>query len=278
MERNNASLKTSSVPKIIVGILVVVALYYLYSFLTSNSGLEGNVILSSIKSADTSTPYSAVSSQVPAIYEGGEASFNTWIYINNYATRSGYNKHVLSFGGDNFTTCVVYLGPYKNKLSVRVQTKAPSSTTASDVNLTDSALYGPNGLFMRNITDSSLLDANTPCDITSVELQKWVQLSVILNNKTCDVYLDGKLTRSCILPSFYRVDNVNKKVLLCNKGGFGGFVSNVSVYNYALNPEQIWKLYMNGPGPQYSVWDYITSLFSPSSAMTLDYPKQNITV
>jgi ribonucleotide reductase alpha subunit len=133
-------------------------------------------------------------------------------------------------------------------------------------------------IFMRRVEADeiwSLIDPNTPCDIATVDMQRWIQITLSLNNKTCDVYIDGKLSRSCILPSFYKVDKINTKLTLCETQGFGGFISNTSMYNYALNPEQIWKLYMTGPGPQYSLWEYITSLFTPASALALDYPKKN---
>ena len=268
-------------PKIVIFIVILVGLYYLYTFLSSNSGLQGSVVLNSVNSASPTTPYTTTGDALPAIYEGGELSLNTWIYINDYSINRGQNKHVISIGGSNFLTCLVYLGPYKNTLSVRVQTNpatnrrpASDSPSSSEVDLRVSTVES---LFGTLQTESSLLNPNTPCDISTFELQKWVQVTVVLNNKTCDVYMDGKLTRSCVLPSFYRVDKTNTKLTVCNYNGFGGFVSNVSAYNYALNPEQIWNLYMTGPGPQYSVMQYITSLFSPSSAMTLDYPKKNIT-
>lgn len=270
------SVASGMLPKVILVIVILVALYYLYSFLTSNSGLQGSVILNSISSASPSTAYTASGDRIPAIYEGGELSLNTWVYINDYSIRRGYNKHLISIGGGTFLTCLVYLGPVNNVLSVRVQTTTPSSSktpAASDVDLTTSSVLA---LFASPQTGSSLIDTNTPCDISSIDLQKWVQVTITLNNKTCDVYIDGKLTRSCILPAFYKVDIKNMKISVCDNDGFGGFVSNVSAYNYALNPEQIWNLYMTGPGPQYSVWEYVKSLFSPSSAMTLDYPKKNI--
>jgi len=272
-----SSVTSGILPKVILFVVILVALYYLYSFLTSSSGLQGSVILNSVSSAAASTPYTASGDKLPAVYEGGELSLNTWIYINDYSIRRGYNKHVISIGGGSFLTCLVYLGAVNNVLSVRVQTNTPSTTTTpapSDVDLRTSSVLA---MFASPQTGSSLIDATTPCDISSVDLQKWVQVTVTLNNKTCDVYIDGKLTRSCILPAFYKVDIQNMKLSVCDHQGFGGFVSNVSAYNYALNPEQIWNLYMSGPGPQYSVWEYITSLFSPSSAMTLDYPKKNIT-
>jgi len=245
----------------------------LYSFLTSTAGLEGKVLLNAVKTSNPGTPYITLSDGLPAIYEGGEVSFNAWIYINDYSVRNGYNKYVLGFGGDSFLTCLLYLGPYKNSLSVRIQTR-PSDETGNSVNLNTATVTG---LFNNTVTDSSLIDPNMPCDIKSIDMQKWVQITVTLNNKTCDVYIDGKLTRSCVLPSFYKVDKINTKLKLCESNGFGGFISNVSAYNYALNPEQIWKLYMNGPGPQYSLTEYITSIFNPTAAMSLDYPKQNIT-
>ena len=271
----NAVVPSSPLPKVVFVILLLVALYYLYIFLTSNSGLQGMNVLNAVRSSRPGVPYITKSDGLPAVYEGGEVSFNTWIYINDYSLGNGYNKHILSFGGDNFLTCLLYLGPYKNSLSVRVQTKtSKSSSSDNSINLQSSTVRD---LFNSVVTESSLIDPTTPCDISSIDLQKWVQVTVTLNNKTCDVYMDGKLSRSCILPSFYKVDKINTKLTLCDKEGFGGYISNVSVYNYALNPEQIWQLYMSGPGPQYSLWEYITSIFSPASAMTFDYPKKNIT-
>jgi hypothetical protein len=279
MEQVAAITPSGTLPKVILFVVLFVALYYLYTFLTSNSGLQGNTILNAISSATPGTPYTATGDGLPAVYEGGELSLNTWVYINDYSVNRGQNKHVISIGGGQFLTCLVYLGPYKNVLSVRVQTTPPSTAagsavpTSSDVDLRVTTV---NSMFGTVVNENSLLEPSSACDINSVDMQKWVQVTVTLNNKTCDVYLDGKLSRSCILPSFFRVDRSNMKLSVCDHGGFGGFVSNVSAYNYALNPEQIWNLYMNGPGPQYSVMQYITSLFSPSSAMQLDYPKKNI--
>ena len=264
----------------IVYILVtLVILYYLYQFLYSPSDLIGSVVLSQISTANPDTPYditnkaSGNSPALPVIYEGGEYSINTWIYINDYSINRGQNKHVLSLGGNTFSTLALFLGPYNNSLSVRVQTNSLPSTGNQD-NLSAKSLTS---MFTTLQTESSLLNPNKPCDINTIDIQKWVQVSIVLNNKTCDVYMDGKLARSCILPSFYRVDKVNMKLTICDHKGFGGFISNTSAYNYALNPEQVWRLYMSGPGPQYTLWQYITSLFNTKQAMTFDYPKQNIT-
>jgi hypothetical protein len=286
MDKNENSLPGGSIiGKIVFSILSLVALYYLYQFLFSPSGLEGKVVINGINEGNPERAYITPSANLPAIYEGGELSVNGWVYINDYAINRGRNKHVFSLGGTTFLTLAVFLGPYKNSLAIRVHTTTPTTgaavvagnspsadNQASDT-LTSTVVQN---LFGTLQTESSLLTTSRPCDISSIDLQKWVQITVTLNNKTCDVYLDGKLARSCILPSFYKVDKSNFALNVADYRGFGGFVSNVSAYNYALNPEQVWRLYMSGPGPQYGFLDYITGLFDPKALGSFDFPKKNI--
>jgi hypothetical protein len=260
----------SMVMKVVFVIVMLVVLYYLYQFLFSSSGLEGQILLNTVSPASPDKPYTYDADvNLPVMLTGGEYSVNTWIYINDYSVNRGQNKHVLNIGGSSYSSLVLFLGPYNNSLSVRVKTDDSANGELSNASLTS--------LFTTMQTGSTLLDTNTPCDIPVVELQKWIQVTVTLNNKTCDVYIDGKLARSCILPSFFRADKVNPKMSLCNYKGFGGFITNTSAYNYSLNPEQIWRLYMSGPGPQYTLYQYFMSLFDPKAALSFDYPKQNIT-
>ena len=273
------------VMRVVFTILVLIALYYLYGFLFSPAGLEGKSVINSITVASPTAPIIVVGEKLPALYEGGEVSINTWIYLTDYSVNRGRNKHVLSIGGSSFTTLALFLGPYKSTLSVRVHTRngtgssvAIGGPSAGPTDQSDSlSAEDMKNMFTSLQTDTSLLDVGRPCDVPNLELQKWLQLTVCLNNKTCDVYLDGKLARSCVLPSFYKVDKTNLAMSICNYGGFGGYISNTSVYNYALNPEQTWKLYMAGPGPQYGFMDWLKSLFDPKALGTLDFPKMNVT-
>jgi hypothetical protein len=275
----------STISKVVFPILALVALYYLYKFLFSSTEFKGKTVINGIKDANPDKAYIAIGEQLPAIYEGGEYTLNGWIYINDYSVNRGRNKHVFSIGGSSFLTLAVYLGPYKNSLNVRVHTKigaagavvtAPASPSPMDAG-DDLSTTNLNNIFQQLQQDTSLISASRPCDIPNVDMQKWVQVTVVLNNKTCDVYMDGKLARSCILPTFFKVDRSNMTLRVAEYGGFGGFVSNVSAYNYALNPEQIWSLYMSGPGPQYGLGDYLKSLFDPDALGSFEYPKQNIT-
>lgn len=267
---------SSLVGKVLFPILLLVALYYLYNFLFGTSGLEAKNVINTIRDANPDKGYITLADSLPAIYEGGEFTINGWIYINDYGVRQGLNKHVFSLGGDDFLTLLVYLGPNKSSLNVRVHTKESGSTTTSS-SVDDLSVSGLTSIFNTPQSEGSLISSSRPCDIQSIDLQKWIQVTIALNNKTCDVYIDGKLARSCILPSFYKVHKRNFTLNVCEYNGFGGFVSNVSAYNYALNPEQVWRLYMAGPGPQYGFLDYLKSLFDPNALKSLEFPKVNVT-
>jgi hypothetical protein len=261
--------------KIVVLILLIVALYYLYDFLFGTGDLESKTIINGIMDAHNSKkPRDPIviknGDDIPNMYEGGEYSVNFWVYINslNAYGKAGVNKHVLTVGGTNKPTILIYLGKYSSKLSVRIKTD-PSLKDPTGSSSSTSSRTGPQPL-----DDNA---TNEPCDIPSIDMQKWVQVTVTLNNKTCDVYIDGKLARSCVLPRSYLVRTQGLAIEAAKNGGFGGFMSNLTAYNYALNPEQVWRLYMNGPGPQYTLMDYLKSLFSPKSLGSFDFPKQNLT-
>lgn len=264
--------------KIIFIILALVALYYLYQFLFTSSGLEGNTVITGIKPANPKSPIILDPNTYPRMLEGGEYSVNMWMYISDWSVRNGRRKHVLTLGGSEFKTLTMYLGAYKNALAVRVHNKATgctvaeSDTTSMTENLCNTvyaSIFNEAGMSIDDVTGIR------PCDISDIPLQKWIQVTVVLNNTTCDVYMDGKLARSCILKSFFKVDAGSFKASFLENGGFGGYVSKSSFYNYALNPEQIWKLYMSGPSAEYGVYDYIRSLFDPTAVGGFEYPKMN---
>lgn len=273
MQAAAQSATSSPLSKVIFIIVILVALYYLYQFLFASSDMLGQIVLKNIVSASPGTAYTATvgttEGTIPAPLAGGEYTVNTWVYVNDYSVNRGQNKNILTLGGTSFATLAVFLGPYKNTLSVRVKT--------DDTNTGELSSSGLATLFSTLQSGSSLLDISKPCDINGIDLQKWVQVTVVLNNKTCDVYMDGKLARSCILPSFFRVDKSSTMMSICDYKGFGGYVSNTSAYNYALNPEQVWRLFMSGPGPQYTFLQYVAALFDPKATLAVGYPKQNIT-
>lgn len=248
--------------------LGIIGLYYLYQYLFGPSTSSRYDLLTKTMSAtmDPSSPMIITADKLPPLYEGGEFSISVWVYINNWSYRAGFNKSILSIGGPNFDTIRVYLGGNKPKLMVRFHTREMGAVTNVATNsgaTTTESLDKANQMatFGQMQTDSALLDGTSICDLPEIELQRWVNITVAVNGRTVDVYQDGKLARSCVLPHLYKVDAGGYSANLLGYGGFGGLIANTSMYDAALNPEAVYKNYMAGPEPISNVVDWFNSFF-----------------
>jgi len=261
--------------KVFFTLVLLVVLYYIYQFLFGSNGFEGKKLLNSVISANPETGHVLQKSEFPTLLEGGEYSINTWVYISDYSVNRGQNKHILTIGGNTYATLLLYMGAYEPSLKVRVYTGSQvngvnATNLGSTVDLRSSVIKS---IFTPSAAVPGVTE-NKPCDISAIDLQRWVQITVTLNGKIVDVYIDGKLARSCILPSNYKVDGQNIFMSVNDYKGFGGFISSISAYNYSLNPEQVWRLYMSGPGQQYTLFQYFSAMFNPTTDVS--YPKQQL--
>ena len=210
---NAAANKSSPIGRLVPVLLVLaglIGLYYLYQYLFGPKSTNAYTLISGTQSAniDPSKPITITSDKLPIIYEGGEFTISTWIYVTNWSYRTGFNKSIISVGGPNFDTIRVYLGGNKPKLSVRLQTKdmsgamnaVPSGATAINVNLGATKSQVPvesldkgtqNATFGILQTDSGLLDGSPLCDLPEIDLQRWVCITVSVNGRTVDVYMES---------------------------------------------------------------------------------------
>lgn len=286
MESANNSSPLARVMPVVLIFIGLIALYYLYQYLFGPKGGNTYSLLSQRQQAtiDPSAPIIISSDKLPVIYEGGEFTISSWIYVNNWSYRQGFNKSIINIGGPNFDTIRVYLGGNKPSLSVRLQTKdrgvtIPTSNIQDiDVTLGASSNKVPsesldkgthNATFSILQTDSGLLDGSPLCDLPEIDLQRWINITISVNGKTVDVYYDGKLSRSCVLPSFFKVDAGGYSATLLAYGGFGGEISTTNMYDAALNPEQVYKNYMAGPEPITNIFQWISSFFAPGVSVSI---------
>ena len=122
-------------------------------------------------------------------------------------------------------------------------------------------------LFTPLAMDDSLLTTPPTCDLPEVDLQRWTMVTVVLSGRTIDVYLDGKLRRSCMASSYFRVDPTGVNVNITDFGGFDGYTGYTAVANYAMNPDEIYRAYMSGPNglSVTDIFSWFISLFKGSS-------------
>ena len=256
----------SILSKVLVVVLLVVAIYYSYKWLNDPGYLQDRVIYSNANPgllAMSPTPTVFAASSLPPLYGGGEFSISTWIYITNWAVNRGQNKVflTLSGGGKAYSTIVMYLGQNTNKLGVRVSTDSNDSS-----NTLDSKQMGKiaSGVTPYGDTDGDF----SKCDIQTVDLQRWVNITVVLSGRTADVYMDGKLSRSCVLDGLYKVDGDIPSLSLGGPSGFGGYIGQTRGANYAYSPDQVYLNYLNGPN-NVSLLSQILGIFGITKVPTL---------
>jgi hypothetical protein len=95
-------------------------------------------------------------------------------------------------------------------------------------------------------SDSTTSSTHT-CNVANVPIQRWVNLIVSLYGRTLDVYIDGKLVRTCVLPGVAKIAN-NAPVYVTPLGGFSGYTSNIQYFGDALNPQEAYNIYRAGYG------------------------------
>jgi hypothetical protein len=83
------------------------------------------------------------------------------------------------------------------------------------------------------------------CGVGNIPIQKWTNLVISVYGRTLDIYIDGKLVRTCLLPGVANV-NENKSVYVTPMGGFDGWTSKFQYYSDSLNPQQVWNIYSKG--------------------------------
>jgi hypothetical protein len=294
-------------------LLGLTAIYYLYRFLNTSSETKTTVLVSGKREADVAPEKIP---PLPTPYEGGEYSFNTWLYISSMNKNLNTLKHIFEIQGDNFSTILVALGAFNNTLVVRTHTIGVDGFQALQVS---GGPYGGSGLagsgpagsgpgsgpagsgpgsgprgsgpamsvippnaamtpgslsaatikrmFMPMAMNDQLLTTPAICDLPEIDMQRWTMVTVVLSGRTIDVYLDGKLSRSCMGTSYYKVDPTGVTPVIAARGGFDGYIGMTSVGNYAMNPDEIYRAYLSGPEGSSTV-DFVgwfTSLIRGSS-------------
>jgi hypothetical protein len=85
------------------------------------------------------------------------------------------------------------------------------------------------------------------CNVSNIPLQKWVNLIISVYGRTLDIYLDGKLVNTCVLPGIAKI-NQNADVFVTPAGGFSGWTSTFQYWPESCDPQKAWDIYKKGYG------------------------------
>jgi hypothetical protein len=93
------------------------------------------------------------------------------------------------------------------------------------------------------------------CTIENVPIQRWVHLVVSIYNNNIEIYMDGKLHKTCNLSGFAKPNLFNMHVT--PNGGFNGFISGLDYSDAALPSEKVYDIYRRGPKLDKTIMDKI---------------------
>lgn len=200
---------------IVIGILLVVVIYLVYKLMF---GSKEKSLSDSIVSAKKSQTIS--SEELPINKKTSNYTYSLWVYVNNWDDGYGNEKPILERISSNGEVAPgIYLAPITNDIIIK------------------SALEnGGEGTQQEHL-----------CTLANVPLQKWMHLVVSLNTRALDVYLDGKLVRTCMLEGV-AASNTNSNLRITANGGFDGYTGSIKYIPDRVNPQQAYELYKQGPG------------------------------
>jgi hypothetical protein len=221
--------------------LAIIICYVIYAILTIPPDEQYHLLIREPVPADKLQGASVV--LAPKFHSGGEYTFQTWMYIDNYEYRSGLPKHVFTIGppipGRAIMVGILY--PNENKMMIRVNQK-DAIDTEDDPDMTKftnlQKLFRGRGRIAGN--------GYPICDLQEIPLKKWVFIAIVVTGRVIDVYMDGKLSRSCVTQGIPYVE-CEKTISLGRMGGWGGSISATRFFGYALTPALVNDLYMKGP-------------------------------
>lgn len=204
------------IQNIILGIVIVVLIYFVYLYFFSDSTSK-----TLVKMHDARTLARISANTLPA-GSSSNYTYSIWFYINDWNYRFGEPKVIFGrLDNNDDPSPSVTLAASTNNINVTLATYKTSGTDTSPTLHT--------------------------CSIHDVPLQKWTNLIVTVNNRALDLYLDGKLVKTCVLPGVPKI-NPTSNVMITPDGGFSGHISNVIYLARAVNPSQAYDIYKKGFG------------------------------
>ena len=223
---------------IVITVVIVVLIVMLLKYITTDP-----YTLQNIQDGETASTISASSlatngSNVPS----SNFAYSVWFYINDWNYRYGEPKVIFGRMGSKSSSgqgsvdgvsgldpCpAVVLGAVENNISVSL------------------------GCYPGADQEPTTAGGNTvvhTCTVANIPIQKWVNLVVSVYGRTMDLYIDGKLVRTCLLPGVASINN-NADIYVTPAGGFDGWTSKLQYYPNSLNPQEAWNIYTQG----YSSW------------------------
>jgi hypothetical protein len=125
-------------------------------------------------------------------------------------------------------------------------------------------------IFPKGVNDSTM-----NCEIAEFPLQKWVNLIISFNGSAMDVYVDGKLVKSCVVSTGSKLAETQSIVLgndMNSSNDDVGFITNVKLKAAPIAPQEAWDIYSQGFGG--SPWSDLLNKYKVKLSFIVDNQEQ----
>lgn len=199
------------IKSILLIVVLIIFLYFILNYVYSYTGITTSIV--------SGTTMQTI--EASKLSNSSNFTYSIWFYINDWNYHYGEQK-ILFGRGDNskdgiVNPCpIVTLGEIENNLQVAL------------------AVFG----------DGNKKTTHT-CNIYNIPIQSWCNLLISVYGRTLDIYLDGKLVNTCVLPGTANV-NGDSNVYITPAGGFSGWTSKFEYLPKASDPQTAWNKYEGG--------------------------------
>lgn len=208
---------------VFIFVLIIVLIYAVYKLLT--------------KTTTTVSGFSDASKQLVVPGQKSNANYSVWIYVDAWKNSAAANQ-------------------YKKNILTRLGTVTLSSGTGTAPIYLLHLDNATNDLHLRIALSGTGATTYQTCTIKNIKLQKWVNITMSIYGNTVDLYLDGKLVKTCVLtamPIASLTTDLYVGGLMTTTGTQGdgdlvGYISNVLYKNDYFTPEDAWDIYSAGYG------------------------------
>ncbi len=203
---------------ILIFIILIVIFYFIYQLFRKRYYL-----INAVQNLQKSSPSISVSKiDDPA---STRYAYSIWIYVNSW--NNSANKVIIS----RYNDIVLFLDSTTSTLKCKLNPK-----------------YSPDRATAYPIDPSKITNADSKSPFINITnnfpLQKWVNITVSIDNNIFDAYLDGKLVKSLQITQV----NPDRTSDLYLGNGYDAFITRLSRFNHPLDPQSAWNIYLKGNG------------------------------
>jgi hypothetical protein len=206
---------------VIIIILLIIVIRYIMRDVNTLTGLISGKTLQKIEATELASSTTSGSTS--------NFTYSIWFFIDDWNYRYGEPKVIfgrMTTGTGEKQPCPsVVLGPIQNNIVVSL---------AVFPGLDEVPENGEN-FIVHN------------CPVANVPIQRWCNIFISAYGRTLDLYLDGKLVRTCVLPGVAKID-ATAPAYVTPMGGFSGWTARFQYWPESSDPQKAWNVYKAGYG------------------------------